>query len=745
MENWEISTILSPSNPIVIVLSVAAIGVSMWTFITIDPKTKPGIRFGLAGLRLITVFYGIYLLMQPNLIVTKSTPQPTPVAVLFDASASMGYPKDNTRLNEAIQATKTALQKQNKSGGWKTHFFSYAKTVLSYADIDDVALHQDEKNETNLRNALLHLNKLQEDVPFAGVVLLSDGADTSSNATATAKQLGLPINSVFIDSENLFKDALVKEIVVDDFAFSRKPNPIHVVVKNHGLSVTNLKVNLLKNGKLVQQKHTDIIDGTGQTTFEVVPKHPGHHVYTVAIPVHPEERYTTNNTRHVELNVVRDKYRVLHLSGAPSWDQRFTRDFLTQWPQIDLVSFYLLRTPYQSTTQSTSGLSLIPFPTEQLFTQHLREFDIIIFQNFDPATVGVDQYLDEITTYVKDGGALIISGGINGLTAPSIANSALAKILPVAFPRANLPPTKLASDAPFSPILTEQGRRHPLFHFAPTGPSSEEALRSLPRLSGMVKVKKMNKEGVALLTHPVLHVENDAAPLVAISEPNNGRIMVVATDSLWNWGFTAALTGAPSRFYNEFWKKSVRWLTRSPDLARLSIEMDDSTKTQGKPIQFTITMQNMEYLPAAGESLKIAISWTDDTETERSKTITGITNNVGQFQHSWSPTGHGPHRITAASKTHNLHATKTFLVSDPNIEMNHLTPDVQPLKRISELTNGAFFSGSFQLSKLALNTVPRNKILSRHDFSLWSHPITLLLLLALLIADWSFRKWRGIL
>lgn len=745
MEHWQISTILAFDNAFVVILLVGTIAATIWTYVTLDPSWPFRSRGNLVLVRLTTLLLAIYLFMQPSLILTRSEQQPANLAIVVDGSLSMSFPMNNPRFQSAISALKKNIPSLKKNKDRTLHFYSFAQRPQSHQKIENIQLHSAPHNNSNLSQLLNHLQSKQNKIPFAGVLLFSDGAFTSAVSPSSYRSLQIPINTVFISNTNIHKDIFIKKIHIDPFAFARKPNPIIVSIENHGIALTNVKVNLLQNGKLLQQKTANIIGGSGQVEFQVVPQTPGRHIYTVSIPEYTSDTYSENNIRHVEMNVIRDKYRVLHLSGSPTWDQRFTRQMLTEWPQIDLVSFYLLRTAYQSTTQSTSGLSLIPFPTDQLFTEHLNEFDILIFQDFDPATVGVDTHLNAITKFVTNGGALVLLGGPTGFTAPSIANSPLAKLLPVAFQKATAPTSKLIYDAPFSPILTEAGKNHPLLNISGPNDNMEELLHSLPRIPGILKVKQMNTAGVALLSHPTVQIADGPAPFIAVSEPGDGRILTVMTDSFWTWGYTAAMTGAPANFYTDFWKQAIQWLTKSPTLSRLTLDLERESNHSHTPITFNTNLLNQDYLPAAGETIETRISWLNNAEQPQTVEFSGITNNVGQYQLTWTPSSHGPHRIMVQSKGQQLELHDNFLVVSATEEINHLVAQMQPLRTISKETSGTFFVNELDTTKIKLSNTSKAKILSRKDFALWSHPVALIMLLGLLLSDWAIRRRLGLL
>ncbi|MBN2719336.1 MAG: hypothetical protein JXX14_26030 [Deltaproteobacteria bacterium] len=744
MEEWQISTILTLANPIVLLSLMATAGVVLWTFMTMDPRNGWALRLGLPALRLMICLCAVYMLMQPSLIVTRSASSPTPLAVVFDTSASMGFPGDRTRLSVAIERAQKALGHNRHERTLDVQVFGFAKSVQSFDDLKSVALNADETGATSFREMISRLSRLNEDSEYAGILLFSDGADTSNITAEEVRKADMPLNVAFVGNDSKRKDLLIRDIEVDEFAFSRKPNPIQVTLENHGLPLTEVKVNLVRDGKLLQQQTATVIDGEGQATFSVLPRRTGRQIYEISVPAHPDEDSVENNTRFVELNVMRDKYRVLHLSGAPSWDQRFMRDTLTGWPQVDLVSFYLLRTTYQSTTQSNSGLSLIPFPTAELFTKHLREFDVLVFQDFDPATVGVDAYMNQISEYLADGGALIILGGAGGLSSSSIARSPLAKQLPLALPKANTPQSRLISDASFSPLLTDIGKRHPLFVTSFTDGGPEEQLRSLPRLNGMVRMKSVQSGGQVLLSHSHIKEGEVGAPLMAVSEPGRGRVLMVTTDSLWSWGFGAGMTGGPAGYYVDFWKKAVRWLTRSSELSRIALEIDSKEGNSSSPVRLNLSLLTEDYLPASGQKVSIQISWVDDNEQTRTVEFTGLTDNAGMFRKSWNAVRPGPHAVHVSADALSLSLDDSFLVKQENRELNHLSPNPTLLRELSDATGGAFFEDDVQLDDLKLKSTPESHILSRQDTALWSHPLAWLLLMGLLLGEWLFRKYRGI-
>ena len=117
------------------------------------------------------------------------------------------------------------------------------------------------------------------------------------------------------------------------------------------------------------------------------------------------EALASNNQQSFTLKVIRDRVRVLHLAGRPSWDERFLRSMLRRDPNVDLVSFFILRTETDEQPWNRDELSLIPFPTYEIFEEQLHSFDLVIFQNFNYAPYGVEPFLPNVRDYVEEGGA----------------------------------------------------------------------------------------------------------------------------------------------------------------------------------------------------------------------------------------------------------------------------------------------------------------------------------------------------
>src|SRR5690606_22965890 len=185
------------------------------------------------------------------------------------------------------------------------------------------------------------------------------------------------------------------------------------VIHATGYDARRIPVTLSSDGKAMRRKWIEVGPGDTSVTvaFEFTPSHVGKYVYKISVPAGDDEVVVENNSAWFVVRVIRDKIRVLQVAGQPSWDVRALRGMLKQNPNVDLISFFILRTEDDLRKAPNSEMSLIPFPTEELFEEELPSFDLVVLQNFEFAPYGIGQYLGNIRRYVEGGGGLMMLGG----------------------------------------------------------------------------------------------------------------------------------------------------------------------------------------------------------------------------------------------------------------------------------------------------------------------------------------------
>ena len=296
------------------------------------------------------------------------------------------------------------------------------------------------------------------------------------------------------------------------------------------------------------------IDGAEPLTFAVpigrdieLPvtlAHGGRNVLQFAVPQAAGELTPRNNAAVVQINGVRDRLRVLLVSGEPHAGERVWRNLLKSDASVDLVHFTILRPPEKQDGIPVDELALIAFPTRELFVEKIDQFDLIIFDRYRLRGILPLAYLENVRDYVRKGGTVLVAAGPEFGTADSLWRSPLAEILPVEA-------TSRVIEGGFTPALTDLGRRHPVTQgldaLAPKG-SWGRWLRQIEitaRPAGQV----------------VMQGAGDL-PLLVLSREGEGRVAVLASDQAWLWG-RGYEGGGPQL---ELLRRLAHWMLKEPEL-----------------------------------------------------------------------------------------------------------------------------------------------------------------------------------
>jgi hypothetical protein len=313
---------------------------------------------------------------------------------------------------------------------------------------------------------------------------------------------------------------------VDDLPGGRS-TPVTVKVRQDGGAPVPVQA---RTGEDVHYSFT--LDHAGPTVFEIEVE-PG-----------PGELTLQNNRAAVVVNGVRDRLRVLLVSGEPHAGERTWRSILKSDPSVDLIHFTILRPPEKQDGTPIRELSLIAFPTRELFSVRLDEFDLIIFDRYRRRGVLPRIYFDNVARYVENGGALLQALGPSYATPLSLARTPLASILPG-------DPTGLVFEGGYRARLSELGRRHPVTAGLPgSGPGAPTWGRWFR------PVDIVPKGGRVLMTG--YHDQ----PLLVLDRVGRGRVAQIASDQVWLWsrGFEG---GGPQA---ELLRRLAHWLMKEPDL-----------------------------------------------------------------------------------------------------------------------------------------------------------------------------------
>jgi uncharacterized membrane protein len=583
---------------------------------------------------------------------------------------------------------------------------------------------------------------------LAGALVVSDGADNAAlseglggGARAKLKALGLPVNAVAV-GRSAPRDLAIERLAVDDFAFVRNTVTVEVTLRAQGFSREQVQLVLRREGSVVASTNVNLEPGKDRYTVPIsfAPDATGTFVFTVAAPVFPGEAVVENNQRSFVLRVIRDRVRVLLIAGRPSWDVRFLRGLLKQDPNVDLVSFFILRSNADQPGPQEE-LSLIPFPVAEIFGEQLKTFDAVVFANFAYGPyrgLEIDRYLPNLRDYVRGGGALAMVGGEQSFGDGHYGETPLADILPVA----PLDGTTEA-EGDYHPRLTQEGRRHPVTALAPGEGQNEAAWAALPPVTAvnLTRALPAGQGASVLLEAPAVSVEGRPAPLVAVREVGSGRTLAIATDASWRWGFVAAESGQGNRSYLRFWNAALRWLVRDPALAPLQVEPDTPAVEPGAPVGLTVSTRGPDWGPAAGRRVSAELVSEDGRSVARGEATAG---DDGTARLELVPPGPGAYKIVAHGEGVPEAAAAAVAVRGAGAEDADVAPRPELLRAVAEATSGAFSAlPDGDLPDLSLTDPEVVEIGRRKAVPIWDRWWTLAALGLTLSVEWVLRRRWG--
>ena len=398
------------------------------------------------------------------------------------------------------------------------------------------------------------LNSMIGDVPaerLAGAIIITDGQISDSPTLLDNFNFKSPIN-VLLTGNKEEKD---RRLIIESsprFGIVGEEINIDIKVEDISASNPNALVSINMNDEIEQSRSIPI----GETVTITMPLERAG-ITSLNIEVEPgkEELTLQNNKAVVEINAIRERLKVMLVSGEPNMGLRSWRNLLNSDPSVDLVHFTILRPPNKQDLTPVGELSLIPFPSRELFQANLNDFDLIIFDQYHLRGILPQFYLKNVVEYVVNGGALLDASGPAYAGPYSLSLSPLQNILPTE-------PTGDLVLQEFIPIMTDYGERHPV-----TANLKDNTSNNWGPWYRMV-------EGITI-AGDVLLEGPEARPLLILNRVGEGRVAQILSDQSWVWTKPGSNKGPQA----DLLRRLVHWLMKEPELEEneLSARIDNDT------------------------------------------------------------------------------------------------------------------------------------------------------------------------
>jgi len=508
-----------PHIPMALLIALIVIGVAITAF-GVWRRARGALMRGLAFAIL------LFALAGPILVKETHAPLPDVVAVVMDRSQSMGVGNRQAQADAALVKLRQELRKQ-------------PNLVVRETSVTTTTT-----GENNGTQAFAALGSALADVPpsrVAGAIMITDGQVHDAPQTLA---MHAPLQ-VLIAGQHGERDRKLTVTDAERFAIVGQNAQLVLRVDDFGGDQSgNAEVNVAVDGKPLGSK---VVQVGRDTTLKIPVTHEGENIVELSAAPGPAELTLQNNRAVVSISGVRDHLRVLLISGEPHAGERVWRNLLKSDPSVDLVHFTILRPPDKQDATPIEELSLIVFPTRELFLEKLKSFDLVIFDRYGEAGILPMAYFENIADYVENGGALLVSSGPEFAGDQSLYHTPLASVLPAQ-------PSGEILTQTFKPMVTPTGLAHPVTRDLP-GSNSDTSPQ--PTWGPWYRqIGASNIAGQTVMSGP------GNRPLLVLDQVKKGRVAELMSDQIWLWarGFEG---GGPQA---ELLRRLAHWLMKEPEL-----------------------------------------------------------------------------------------------------------------------------------------------------------------------------------
>ena len=724
-----------PVSAIIIALAAAVVlgAITAWRYL---PRRTPNVvLFFLYVLILLAMGWCLLLPGFKNAVSQLRKPR---FLIALDTSQSMTLTptKDVPSRWDTAQAALKQPWLQALAGECEIEIFPFAAEVGENLPLSKATALKPEGTATRLRDTLKKIADRSAGLNVAGLLLLSDGADTREALDDwTGAERPFPIYTLRPEPPGGWQQE--PDLRIDAVTTSRRvtvgwKSEFKVKVSGQGTRGAPVTVQIFENGELRTEMPTQIPDegGERELAFEFEHAKVGVFTYRVFVPPLPGEKNKEDNEYALNVEVVDARNRLLYVEGIPRWEYKFLRRTLLEEQQISPIIFFTGSdgTPHGGTPVGNVTADMTP--------QQLAYFKIVMLGNIDAKELG-DARAKNLVKFVEDGGSLILLGGTKAWTAGGLVQTELGKTLPVHSTNVKT----IEGDKPMPVKLGESARGHPAF-------AGDAALwQNIPPVLSVFTGFTLSPGAETLVT---AETAQGPQPIVVTQRFGQGKVTAILTDSLWRWQLGPE--AGKAKPYERFWKQLISWLLpreESLEKMRLEVFADRDQLFLGEAVELHARLGS-ENAPKA-DSVEARITLPDKREIPYRMSPQLVTLPSGKsfpgHGYSFAAEEPGLYKVVAAAKVKGETVTSepfSFFVKPYSPETVPRPARVEILQAISQVSGGQFFENldalNSGLSTLKLHATEEKSAEYRTLWREW--PIVAGLML-MLTTSWSLRKFRN--
>ena len=700
-------------------------------------------RAVLIGLRIAVLALLVVCLFRPTLILKASVPQQNFVAVLVDDSRSMTIADTNGQprsafVQQQLSGPNASLFKA-LSDRFVLRFFSFASSVdrqptaanLKYAG-----------TATRLGPALERARDELSGLPLAGLVMVTDGADTSDTSLdeplASLKARSIPVFTVGLGEERFSKDIQVTRVETPRAVLKGTSLVVDVMLSQTGYSGQSVTMNVEDEGHIAASQNVTLpADGESATVrVRFTAADAGTRLFRFKIAPQPGEQVTENNVRDALIEVRDRKEKVLYFEGEPRFEMKFMNRAMEDDKNIDFV--VLQRTAENKyyrfgITTADELVSGFPKTREELFA-----YRAIILGSIEAAAFSPEQLRMLGDFANKRGGGLLMLGGRRAFAEGGWGGTPVGDVLPVVIENGTKQPSYFAE---LSARPTRAGAVFPVTQIADTEDASSTKWESMPQVSTVNPIREAKPGATILLNAPSLGRGDQI--VLAYQRYGRGKTIAMPIQDSWVWKMDAKIPVTDTT-HAMFWRRMVRWLVDGvPD--QLNLLTGHDRVEPGEAVRFTAEVLDTAYVEVndahveahitspSGKAADVPMEWTVERD--------------GEYGAVFNPDESGLYDIKVAATRDGKELANNVMhlrVSAGDSEYYDAAMRAPLLKRIAEETGGRFFTPANAASLPEAISYSGRGVTVVEERELWDMPALLMVLLGLLGAEWGFRRTRGL-
>jgi hypothetical protein len=524
------------------------------------------------------------------------------------------------------------------------------------------------------------LNRALSNTPpdrLAGVILITDGQVHDVPKSAQTLGFDAPVHALLTGAPDEF-DRRIEIVKAPRYGIVGSTREIEARVVETGRKGRAGETVTLRIRRPERPDEVRTVQIGRSTVIQMPFRHAGQNLVEIEVAAAPGELTAANNRAVVAAEGVRENLRVLLVSGEPHAGERTWRNLLKSDAAVDLVHFTILRPPQKQDGTPIHQLSLIAFPTRELFQDKIKDFDLIIFDRYQHRDILQLLYYENIAHYVEQGGALLVAAGDDFAGQMSLSRTPLSVVLPAT-------PTGRVIERPFKAKLSVDGRKHPVTRGLPGSNGDEPSWGRWFR-----HVDAITSRGRVVMNGA------DERPLLVLDRRGQGRVALLLSDHAWLWarGFEG---GGP---HTDLLRRLAHWLMKEPDLE------EERLTVSANGLKLTIERRSME------ENVPQVQIWApggESSEISLEKAAPGLWRAVVDVK---TP---GLYKMQTQGPTGPLTAIAHAGIEDAR-EMSEVTASEEKLKPLIEATGGGTFwtkrGGVFAGANAASVELPRVSMLT---------------------------------